>query len=265
MDLAESSHSEQTKQNEERQRKSRRRSSSRRRQKEKTPEKSPIRSKTADIKRSRDKQRQSRKTKEYEKEQKRKEQRERSSSSNSDSSSDRREAEKKKKIKEKRAKREIAKIRSDKNKRKKKQKTKKSIRNDDLSTNSTDTSEGPGSEDIHWDLVNAMWPLETRPEQLQNKRTINKMSIGEIVKFKEHFEKEEEKRGVGSAIFGRDQKLKPISFEAMTDDGKEQLHPARFSLRQPIAEPKKFWDQVTFSIFKNIKKKIKFKCSLQQM
>jgi hypothetical protein len=42
------------------------------------------------------------------------------------------------------------------------------------------------------------------------------------------FMKEQERKGVGAAIFGRDKKPKKIKFRAMKDDGESKLHPARF-------------------------------------
>ena len=81
-----------------------------------------------------------------------------------------------------------------------------------------------------WDLVNEMWPLDTRPKLLQSRKTVEKMSIAEISQFKDHYEKEEEKKGAGSAVYGKDRKLKPVNFKKGSNDGVSKLHAARFQL-----------------------------------
>ena len=48
------------------------------------------------------------------------------------------------------------------------------------------------------------------------------MTIMEISQFKEHYEKEELRKGGGSAIFGKDSMLKAKKFRAAVDDGREQ-------------------------------------------
>ena len=95
-----------------------------------------------------------------------------------------------------------------------------------------------------WELVNEMWPLDTRPKLLQCKKTVERMTIAEVSQFKEHYEKEEEKKGAGSAIYGKDRKLKPVNFEKGKDDGVARLHPARFELRMPLCAPKKYWSKM---------------------
>ena len=95
-----------------------------------------------------------------------------------------------------------------------------------------------------WELVNEMWAYEARPKLLQSRRTVEKMSIAEISQFKAHYEKEEEKKGGGSAVFGRDRKLKAQRFKGGKDNGTSRLHPARFELRMPLAAPKKYWDRI---------------------
>ena len=95
-----------------------------------------------------------------------------------------------------------------------------------------------------WDLVNEMWPLDTRPRLLQDRKTAERMSIAEISQFKEHYEKEEEKKGAGSAVYWKDRKLKPVSFRKGKDDGLTKLHAVRFQLRMPLCAPKKYWHKM---------------------
>ena len=95
-----------------------------------------------------------------------------------------------------------------------------------------------------WDLVNEMWPLEARPKLLQKKKVVEKMSIAEISQFKAHYDKEEEKKGGGSAVFGKDKKLKAVVFKKEKDNGTTKLHAARFELRMPLSLPKKYWHKL---------------------
>jgi hypothetical protein len=56
---------------------------------------------------------------------------------------------------------------------------------------------------------------------------VNKMSLGKAMKYKELYDKEKAKRGVGDAAFGKDQRVKATKYRAMKDDGRKRLHPAR--------------------------------------
>ena len=101
-----------------------------------------------------------------------------------------------------------------------------------------------GARRVHWELVNAMWALEDRPRHLQDKKVVAGMSITEITQFKEHFEREELRKGGGSALFGKDSVLKARKFKAGADDGREKLHEARFDLRMPFSLPKSYWSRI---------------------
>ena len=104
------------------------------------------------------------------------------------------------------------------------------------------SSTGAGSS--HWQLVNEMWSYESRPKLLQDKKRVEGMTIAEISQFKAHFEKEEEKKGVGAAVFGKDKKLSPVKVKKCVDDGDRQLSSSRFDLRMPVSAPKKYWSMV---------------------
>jgi hypothetical protein len=67
--------------------------------------------------------------------------------------------------------------------------------------------------------------------------------MAELMGMKEQFVKEQERKGMGEAVFGKDRKPKKYKFKAMKDDGETSLHPARF-VGLPRAEPKAYWDQV---------------------
>ena len=89
-----------------------------------------------------------------------------------------------------------------------------------------------------------MWSYESRPKLLQDKKRVEGMTIAEISQFKAHFEKEEEKKGVGAGVFGKDKKLSPVKVKKCVDDGDRQLSSSRFDLRMPVSAPKKYWSIV---------------------
>ena len=97
--------------------------------------------------------------------------------------------------------------------------------------------------DVNWDLINEMWPINNRPKHLQRRSVVKKMELGQLMRFKEHFEKEAERKGLGAAACGTDLKAKKVRYQAMSDDSFKKLHPARFN-RQPLAAPKKYWKDV---------------------
>ena len=63
------------------------------------------------------------------------------------------------------------------------------------------------------------------------------------MRIKEQYEKENERKGLGSAVYGRDKKPKAKSFKAQKDDGERKLHPARFESLPRVA-PAKYWKHV---------------------
>jgi hypothetical protein len=96
---------------------------------------------------------------------------------------------------------------------------------------------------VTWDLMNEMWPIERRPHHLQNRSIVQKLSLGKLMRYKEIYEKEAEKQGLGAALYGKDQKAKKQKFKAATDDGHTKLHKARFC-RLPLVQPKKYYKMV---------------------
>ncbi len=63
--------------------------------------------------------------------------------------------------------------------------------------------------------------MEERPKKLQDRRYVGKLSWPTLMALQDRYEKEAEKKGVGSAIYGRDRKLRKIRF-------KEKIH-SRFT------------------------------------
>jgi hypothetical protein len=62
--------------------------------------------------------------------------------------------------------------------------------------------------DLDWELLEQLWSVEDRPPALQNKRMVRrqKLTMGEMMALKDQFEKEQERKGVGAAVFGKDRK-----------------------------------------------------------
>jgi len=98
-------------------------------------------------------------------------------------------------------------------------------------------------ESATWALLNDIWPVEERPKKLQDRRYVGKLSWPTLMALQDRYEKEAEKKGVGSAIYGRDRKLRKIRFKEKADDGYAKLHRARW-LRLPMAAPEKYWRKV---------------------
>ena len=97
--------------------------------------------------------------------------------------------------------------------------------------------------ELDWELLEELWPLEDRPHRLQSKKGTRGLSMSKLMRLKEQFEKENERKGLGSAVYGLDKKPKAIKFKSMRDDGERALHPARFE-GLPRIEPAKYWDLV---------------------
>ena len=106
-----------------------------------------------------------------------------------------------------------------------------------------------------WNRLKDIWAMEARPEHMRHRRGIANMSLGEIIKYKEHFEKEAEKRGVGEAIFGRDQRLRSKQFPAQKDHAVPQQPGGRVARRvflllervgQPLPAPPQLWLRPSF-------------------
>jgi len=96
---------------------------------------------------------------------------------------------------------------------------------------------------VDLDLLEELWPSEDRPRKLQTKEGLRGFSMPKLMEMKQQFEKESERKGLGTAVFSRDKKPKTRKFKKMRDDGESKLHPARFE-SLPISDPKKYWEQV---------------------
>jgi hypothetical protein len=123
-------------------------------------------------------------------------------------------------------------------------------------SSSSNSSRGPGRKkgdekkskkqkkrDKDWDLLEELWPVEDRPRRLQDRAYVSGLSVTKMMKLKEQYEKEAEKKGVGCAVFGKDKKPKSKKFKEMKDDGERKLHPSRF-IPMPRVEPDKYWRDV---------------------
>jgi hypothetical protein len=93
--------------------------------------------------------------------------------------------------------------------------------------------------DRKFELLNSLWAEEDRPAALKTRKHIREHTIDTLMACKTEISKEEAKRGVGAAQYGRDRKLVPRKYEAFVDDGYRKFHPARFN-RLPPLEPRKY-------------------------
>ena len=93
--------------------------------------------------------------------------------------------------------------------------------------------------DKKFELLNSLWAEEDRPETLKTREDIREHTIDTLMSCKAEISKEEAKRGVGTAQYGRDKKLAPKKYEAMIDDGVKRFHLVRFE-RLPAVEPRKY-------------------------
>ncbi len=103
-------------------------------------------------------------------------------------------------------------------------------------------------------LLNSMWAVEDRPRTLKTREQIRNHSIDTVMVCKTEIGKEETRKGVGAAQFGRDRRLEPKKYEAMIDDGVRNFHPARFD-RLPAVEPRKYmrkWEIKREPVYRHI-------------
>ena len=85
-----------------------------------------------------------------------------------------------------------------------------------------------------------IWPLEDRPEEMQDPLVVGSLSFDQVMKYKKHYEALIKKEGKGEGVFGKDSQIPTCRFDAGEDDCASTLHPARFQ-RAPVVELKKFW------------------------
>ena len=78
-----------------------------------------------------------------------------------------------------------------------------------------------------WDLSLKVWPLEDRPEELQNKYTVNSMTLPTLFTFKQHYDPLQKKEGKGDTEFGLDRKLPSKIFKEEEDNTADKLHTVR--------------------------------------
>lgn len=96
---------------------------------------------------------------------------------------------------------------------------------------------------LDMDLLEMIWPREDRPRKLQKARNLAGMSMKQLMKMQELYEKVQAKKGVGSAVFTKDRKPKAKTFKKKKDDGRKRLHPARWE-GLPRVDPAEYWGQV---------------------
>jgi hypothetical protein len=108
--------------------------------------------------------------------------------------------------------------------------------------------------DRKFELLNSLWAEEDRPATLKTREHIREHTIDTLMACKTEISKEEAKRGVGAAQYGRDRKLAPKKYEAFVDDNYRKFHPARFN-RLPPVEPRKYmkkWETKREPVYRHI-------------
>ena len=94
----------------------------------------------------------------------------------------------------------------------------------------------------NWARLREVWELESRPKALQNKKTVNNMSMQEIFQLHSMYA-HNEKVTAKETTAKQDELPGKTSFRAMKDDGVRRLHAARW-LRLPFSDPSSYYDQV---------------------
>jgi len=74
-----------------------------------------------------------------------------------------------------------------------------------------------------WDLSLKVWPLEDRPEELQNQDTVNAMTLPTLFTFKQHYDALQKKEGKGETEFGLDRKLPTKHYKEEDDNTANKL------------------------------------------
>lgn len=117
-----------------------------------------------------------------------------------------------------------------------------------LDSSSSDDYSSPDKKKLNkkaldMDLLEVLWPREDRPDILQDKKKLKGLSMTKLMKMKELYEKEQTKKGLGTAVHGKDKLPSSTKFAAAKDNCTTKLHPARF-LCMPLVEPKEYWNLV---------------------
>ena len=78
-----------------------------------------------------------------------------------------------------------------------------------------------------WNLLLRIWPIEDRPEEMQDPETVAALTFDQLIKYKKHYEALVKKEGKGDGVFGKDSQIPATMFEAGEDNCADILHPAR--------------------------------------
>ena len=108
----------------------------------------------------------------------------------------------------------------------------------------------------NWNLLLPFWPISSRPENLQNIATVNKMDLDKlkmVMAFRVASEKLEGKKD-GAEICHNDDVLPTVRYTACKDNGRDKLAEARFE-RMPVDPPEVWFGKVPkkrAAIFRNL-------------
>ena len=96
--------------------------------------------------------------------------------------------------------------------------------------------------DKNWSLMAGLWPVEERPEALQDREMVNSMDLNTLLTFHTKYE-EKRKREAGAgggSIYKLDQMPPPQNVEACVDNGMDLLSVVR-TYRYPIGDVAHLW------------------------
>jgi hypothetical protein len=99
-----------------------------------------------------------------------------------------------------------------------------------------------------------LWPEEQRPKYLQNRKKVNRMTMGKLMQFQTLYHEREKWMGKGAQIFGADPKIPTKKFREGKDNREDRIHEASL-LRLPVADPEDYWEKIPLKrepIFRNI-------------
>ena len=98
----------------------------------------------------------------------------------------------------------------------------------------------------NWSLLASVWPVEDRPANLMREDVVNSIEFSTLLAMAKY---QKESRvgatdGVSKASYTKDSLPPSTLFKEEKDNGVKKLHSARFKLRLPLTDPKKWWHKV---------------------
>ena len=89
---------------------------------------------------------------------------------------------------------------------------------------------GRAGKKLDLDLLEMLWPKEDMPKQLQKKSVIEGTSMSSMLRMKDQYAKEIDKKGMGTTVYDSNQKPNPVKYKAMPTDYWDQVPTGRLEL-----------------------------------